>query len=145
MYRYFEDRESLIHAAALEAIRRLNEAIEQAAPEHGPPLDAIRRLLAGLIQVSDQIVFLFNDPGVLENIPKSEQPDRGPVLKLIKRGQRDGTFDNELAPEWIVIALLGLVSRASRAVVEGEMPRHSVVGSVTRIFERGVVASASPK
>ena len=63
-----------------------------------------------------------------------------PVLKLIKRGQKEGAFDSQLSPEWIELALDALTFRACRDSGTGPIPRHTVVGSVIRIFEHGVTS-----
>jgi AcrR family transcriptional regulator len=138
LHRYFADREGLVYAATMDAIRVINEIIAAAATEHGPAIDAMRRVVTDLVPVADQIVFLFGDPAMLRNIPPDDGPNHEPVLKLIKRGQKEGAFDSQLSPEWIELALYALTYRACRDSGTGPIPRHTVVGSVIRIFEHGV-------
>ncbi|WP_179945134.1 TetR/AcrR family transcriptional regulator [Mycobacterium sp. TKK-01-0059] len=138
LHRYFADREGLIHAATMDAIQVVNEIIADAATNHGPAIEAMRRVVAELVRVSDQIVFLFADPAVLRNIPPGQQPNHQPILKLIKRGQKEGAFVSDLSPDWIELALFALILRACRDSGAGAVPRHTVVASVIRIFEHGV-------
>lgn len=138
LHRYFADREGLIYAATTDAIRVVNEIFTDAGTDHGPAIDAMRRVVAELVRVGDQIVFLFADPAVLRNIAPARQPNKQPILKLIKRGQREGAFDSDLSPEWIQLALFALILRACRDSGTGAIPRHTVVASVIRIFEHGV-------
>ena len=141
LHRYFADRDGLIHAATLDSIRVINEIKEVAATEEGPAIDAMRRLITTLVLEADRIVFLFTDPAVLRNIPAEQRPDSAPILDLIRRGQREGAFDPALTPEWIRIALFGLLAKACSEAADGVVPGHSIVGSVIRIFEHGVAQS----
>lgn len=141
LHRYFADRDLLIHQTTLDSIRAIGEATASAATDVGPALEAMRRLITTLVPHGDRIVFLFADPVVLRDIPAEQQPDHGPISSLIDRGRREGVFDAELSVEWIRIALFGLLVRGCREAAHGVVPRHSVVTSLIRIFERGVTPS----
>lgn len=138
LHHYFADRDRLIHEATLDSIRVIRGIIGAAATAEGPALDAMRRVITTLAPESDRIVFLFADPAVLRDIPAEQLPDSAPILELIIRGQREGVFDPELSPEWIRIALFGLLVKACSEAAHGTVPRHSIVPSLIRIFERGV-------
>lgn len=138
VHRYFTDRDRLIYEATLDSIRVISDIMVAAATDEGPAIDAMRRLITTLVPEGDRIVFLFADPAVLRDIPAEHLPNSEPVLELIRRGQQQGTFDPEISAEWIRIALFGLLIKASREAAYGQVPQHSVVPTLIRIFERGV-------
>ncbi|MEB3033671.1 TetR/AcrR family transcriptional regulator [[Mycobacterium] nativiensis] len=140
VHRYFADRDRLIYETTLDSIRVINDIIVVAGTDEGPAIDAMRRLITTLVPEGDRIVFLFADPAVLRDIPAEQLPNSTPILELILRGQQEGTFDPEISAEWIRIALFGLLIKASREAAYGLVPRHSIVPTLIRIFERGVTA-----
>jgi AcrR family transcriptional regulator len=138
LHRYFADRDRLIYEATLDSIRVIGGILAAAATAEGPALDAMRRVITTLAPEGDRIVFLFADPAVLRDIPAEQLPNSAPVLDLIIRGQQEGAFDPELTPEWIRIALFGLLAKACSEAAHGTVSRHSIVPTLIRIFERGV-------
>lgn len=141
VHRYFTDRDRLIYETTLDSIRVIEETIAAAAIDEGPAGEAMRRLITGLVPEGDRIVFLFADPAVLREIPGEQLPNSTPILQLIIRGQHEGAFDPEISAEWIRIALFGLMIKASREAAYGLVDRHTIVPTLTRIFERGVTPS----
>lgn len=138
LHRYFADRDRLIYETTLDSIRVIGDLIAGAATAEGPAIEAMRRVITTLAPQGDRIVFLFADSAALRDIPAEHLPNSAPILELIIRGQREGAFDSELSAEWIRIALFGLLVKASREAAHGVIPRHSIVPSLIRIFERGV-------
>lgn len=140
LHRYFADRDRLIHETTLDSIRVISEILAAAATTEGPAMDAMRRVITTLAPEGDRIVFLFADPAVLRDVPAEQLPNSAPILDLIVRGQQEGAFDPELAPEWIRIALFGLLVKACSEAAHGTVSRHSIVPTLIRLFERGVTA-----
>ena len=137
LHRYFADRETLIYEATLDSIRVLMEAVDEAATEDGPALDAMRRFITAAVSIGERLVFLFGDPAVLRDI-RPAQLNEKLVIDLIKRGQDEGVFDPDLNPTWIRHALYGLILRGCEQAMAGALPRHTVAPLITRTFERGV-------
>ncbi|MBS9533606.1 TetR/AcrR family transcriptional regulator [Mycobacterium sp. M1] len=138
VHRYFADRDRLIYETMVDSIRIIKDCIATAATDDGPAIDAMRRLVTTIAPEGDRVVFLFSDPSVFRDVPADQQPDYGPVTELIVRGQREGAFDPELSADWIRTALFGILIKACREAARGTLPRHSIVPSIIRIFERGV-------
>jgi AcrR family transcriptional regulator len=149
LHRYFADRETLIHEATLDSIRVLTDAVDEAATEDGPSLDAMRRFITAAVSIGERLVFLFGEapvflvgnPPVIGKIPPARFPNEALVVDLITRGQHEGVFDSDLDPTWIQHALYGLVLRGCEQAMAGALPRHTVAPLITRTFERGVRAS----
>ncbi|HEX2316251.1 MAG TPA: TetR/AcrR family transcriptional regulator [Thermomonospora sp.] len=143
LHRYFSDRQELIEAAVEDAFGRIEQAVRDAAPDQGPPLEAMRRLVAAHVDVGEQLVFLFGDPQMLETHTKEGLRDRpsaaeNTMVDLIRRGQAEGVFDPEVDVEWIQQVLWALVYTGLEAAAQGLLPRHGVTATVIRTFENGI-------
>jgi len=141
VHRYFADRDTLIRAATADAIRALQEAIDDASPVQGSALDATRRVISAMVSVADRILFLFGDPRVLAQDPDHAGSAARSVLRLIERGQAEGVFDAELSATWIQHSLWALVYRGCEDAERGELPRHEVARVVARTLEHGICVS----
>jgi AcrR family transcriptional regulator len=138
VHRYFADRPTLIRAATAEAIRALHQAIEDASPGQGPPLDATRRVIAAMVTMADRILFLFGDPRLLQQYFDAALPAAETVLQLIERGQTEGVFDRDLSATWIQHSLWALVYRGCKDAEQGALPPHEVARVVARTLECGI-------
>lgn len=140
LHRHFADRSDLVGAVVLDAIEAISTATVRAAVGDGPPLDALRRLVAAYLDVGDRIRFLFDDPGLMAEHPVIGEfaGDEGPVIGLIERGQADGSFTTALRPEWVERVLWSLVFAAAEAVDDGVLGRHEALSTVLLTLEEGV-------
>ncbi len=137
LHRHFADREELVAAAVEDSLAALGQAVEDAGLDQGPPLEAMRRLVAAMAGVGDRLLFLFGDPRVLEG-REGPAPSDGPVIELIERGQAEGVFDPEVSPGWVEHVLWALVYTAAEEANAGRLPRHGVTATVIRTLENGI-------
>jgi AcrR family transcriptional regulator len=142
LHRYFADRGELVEATVEDSLRALGQAVEDAALDQGPPLEAMRRLVAAMVGVGDRLLFLFGDPRVLEGRGEPAPPDR-PVTALIERGQAAGVFDPEVSPGWIEHVLWALVYTGAEEANAGRLPRSGVPATVIRSLEHGIRTQGS--
>jgi AcrR family transcriptional regulator len=138
VHRYFPDRECLINATIADSVQVVTAAVAAAAPDEGPAVDAMRRVINAMISVGNRILFLFDDPAVLRDLPPESVPDNSYLTRLIQRGQADGVFDAESTTVWLEHTLYGLVRWACQDSKTGLMPQHAAAPAVIRTFERGV-------
>lgn len=138
VHRYFPDRECLMNATIVDSVQVVTAAVAAAAPDDGCPIDAMRRVINAMISAGNRILFLFDDPALTRDMPPESLPDATRLIRLIERGQAEGTFDPEVSSLWIQHALFGLVSWACRDSKNGLMPQHAAAPAVIRTFERGV-------
>ncbi|MFC5751381.1 TetR/AcrR family transcriptional regulator [Actinomadura rugatobispora] len=148
LHRYFADRRELIRAVVDDSLEALERATEEAQIDDGPPVEAMRRLIAAMVGVGERIVFLWGDPRVLEQYGPPTSADAecegevpsvdDPVLRLIERGQREGVFDPEVPAHWIQHVIWSLVFTAFEDAESGVLPRHGVTSTIIRTFENGV-------
>ncbi|MEU5883014.1 TetR/AcrR family transcriptional regulator [Spirillospora sp. NPDC047279] len=142
LHRYYADRDVLVQAVVEDSLAVLQEATEGAGLDQGPPADALRRLVAALVDVGDRALFLWGDPRVLEGYPTAGDPDCEPVddpmIELIERGQAEGAFDPGVSAQWIQHVVWGLIYTGAEDAAYGRIPRHGVAQLVIRTLENGI-------
>jgi AcrR family transcriptional regulator len=146
LHRYFADRDELINSVVADSYQAIQQSVVNADVEHGAPLEAMRRLVAGMVELGDRLLFLFGEPRLAEEYIERE-PDQPPVVRpviqLILRGQQDGVFTSEVSAEWIQHVLWSLVYTACEMSGRNMMSRHEATSTVIRTFEHGVVQPAA--
>ncbi|MFC3994350.1 TetR/AcrR family transcriptional regulator [Nocardiopsis sediminis] len=148
LHRYFHDRDDLLRALVEDSLRGLDRAAADARPHEGPPLEAMRRVVASMVEVGDRLVLLFADPALLEAYGPADTACEGPgdddyLLDLIRRGQADGVFDPGVSDVWIQNTVWALVYTGCELVDKGVLPRHGVAQMVVRTLENGIAAPAA--
>jgi AcrR family transcriptional regulator len=144
LHRHFADREELINAVVEDSLLVVNQSIDEAALGQGPPAEAMRRLVAAMLDVAHRLMFLWGDPRVLEAFeqpaPDEECAEPAPrsVLGMIERGQAEGVFDPKLSADWIQNVLWAVVYTGVDQVDKGSLPRHGVYAMVIRTLENGI-------
>lgn len=142
LHRYFPDRDELVRAAIVDSFAAVEESVRGAAIDQGPVLEAMRRLVAAMVDVGDRLAFMFGDPRMLQDLETADwAPDLSvpTTISLIERGQAEGVFDAQVSAEWIQQVLWALVYTGWEAAEKGELPRHGVTATVIRTLERGIV------
>lgn len=142
LHRYFPERDGLVRAAVEHALEVIGAAIAEAQPETGHPRDAMRRVVAALASTSEAIMFVFGDQSLIRDVVPTAEPalptPHDPVIGLIRRGQAEGVFVDQLTAEWIQQVLWGLAYTAFEQVAQGALAKFDVVATVTRTLERGI-------
>lgn len=141
LHRHFTDRAELLAAATADANETITAAVTDADTAHGDAREALRRLVAGLIEAGDHIVFLFYSYASTDDdhddAEQGNTDDRA-VTDLIRRGQRDGAITGDLDAKWIEHALWSLVFAGCEDTRSGGLPRHIVIANVIRTLEGGI-------
>ncbi|MEU9338739.1 TetR/AcrR family transcriptional regulator [Streptomyces sp. NPDC048290] len=145
LHRYFPDRDQLLHAAVLDSLELIDKAVRDAAPEQGPPAEAMRRLVTSVVGVGDRMLFAFGETQLLEDATRDLAEDEGEaterlVLELIERGQRDGVFDSGVSAAWIMQVMWSLVYAGAESAQLGTLPAPGITAHVVRALEGGVLA-----
>lgn len=140
LHRYFPEREELLAATYQEALSEIGRAMDEAAVEEGPALEAMRRVVAAHVEAGDWVTFAFGDTAneAFDDAPSGTDPEPDILTDLVKRGQREGAFDPDADPNWVVQVLWALVFTGLERAERGHMPRHSVAPTVVRTLERGI-------
>lgn len=124
VYAHFPTREQLLEAALQRAVRRAAAAVEAAAPDLGPPLEALDRLVAAGWQVLER--FWGMAAATMASVPHDRhhqlhEPAMVPVWRLIERGRREGAFREDLPAEWLVACTYALFHAAAAEVRAGHL------------------------
>lgn len=146
LHRYFPERDGLVRAAVEHALEAIGGAIAEAQPDTGHPLQAMRRVVAALASTSEAIMFVFGDQSLVRDVVPTAKPDlptpHDPVIELIRRGQDEGVFDDQLSAEWMQQVLWGVSYTAFEQVAQGVLTKFDVAATVTRTLEQGITAKA---
>lgn len=146
LHRYYPERDGLVRAAVEYALEAIGGAIAEAEPDAGHPLEAMRRVVAALASQSEAIMFVFGDQSLVREVVPTVEPDLpsppDPVIDLIRRGQAEGVFDDQLSAEWIQQVLWGVSYTAFEQVTRGAMAKFDVTATVNRTLEQGITAKA---
>ncbi|MFD4211158.1 TetR/AcrR family transcriptional regulator, partial [Micromonospora tulbaghiae] len=67
LHRYFPDRDVLVHAAVADSYLVIQQSIQDAAVDQGTALEAMRRLVAAIVDTGGRMLFLYGDSRVLED------------------------------------------------------------------------------
>jgi AcrR family transcriptional regulator len=143
LHRYFADRDELVRAAIDDSFQVLTQSVTGAAIHEGPAMDALRRLVAALVDTGDRLLFLFGDTRTLEGVDLGTAQSEDHLADLVRRGQQEGVFDPEITPYWFEQVLHALVYTACLAASEGKMPRHGVTATVIRTLENGIAKGST--
>ncbi|WP_203031330.1 TetR/AcrR family transcriptional regulator [Frankia nepalensis] len=146
LHRYFPERDGLLRAAVEHALEAVGRAIAEAEPDRGHPLEAMRRVVAALASVSEAIMFVFGDQALMRDVVPTADPDpptpRDPVIDLIRRGQAEGVFDDQLSAEWLQQVLWAVSYTAFEQVELGALAKFDVAATVSRTLEQGITTRA---
>lgn len=146
LHRYFPERDGLVRATTEFALESVATAIAEAEPHTGAPLEAMRRVVAALASASDAILFVFGDQSLVRDVVPDTEPDlptpHDPVIELVRRGQAEGVFDDQLSAEWIQQVLWGVAYTAFEQVERGALAKFDVTPTVIRTLEHGITAGA---
>jgi AcrR family transcriptional regulator len=140
VYAHYESRAALLSAVAARALDRTLEAIDAAAPEAGPPEEALARLIDAWwwtvephARVLEALAPAFTSD---EEIHDFHAPILERVERLIRRGRRAGTFDRELPVGWLAAAFLGLMHTAAEEVAAGRIAADAAGRALRRSVPR---------
>jgi TetR/AcrR family transcriptional regulator, mexCD-oprJ operon repressor len=135
LYFHFPDRERLLGAVVDRAVRRWVAATEQVEPHHGPPAEALSRLIdAGWQEISRSSHIARAASAQLD--PDAVRAAHGAgvemVRRLVRRGRRDGSFRTDVPVEWLVSAFFGLIHTARDDVSAGRLSSRAAQRALSR-------------
>jgi AcrR family transcriptional regulator len=145
VYAHYDSRAALLSAVAARALARTLAAIDAAAPETGPPAEALERLTEAWWHTVARHARVLQALGPAFATSEEVHDFHAPILerveRLIERGQQAGDFDRELPVAWVAAAFLGLMHTAAEAVAAGRLTHdeadHALRRSVPRVFGYG--------
>jgi TetR/AcrR family transcriptional regulator, mexCD-oprJ operon repressor len=130
VYAHFGDRERLLEALVERAIRRAMTAIETAEPERGPPVEALRRLVAASwveLGHHEDIAHAAGAELGPHAMHRAHETARAAILKIVERGRREGTFRTDVTAGWQATICLALIHAAAEEVRTGAIESNAAL------------------
>jgi AcrR family transcriptional regulator len=123
IHRRFASRQALIDALALSAARQLAQAVDDGRPDTAPPLVAMHRITAGVLQVKGAWTFALG----LAADPESEAAvlqrdiDRR-CIAVLQRAQDSNLIDPAADLDWVRRVYYALLGESLRGAPDGADP-----------------------
>lgn len=131
LYAHFPSREVLLEAVLDRTIAEAGEVIKKAAPEEGPAIEALRRLLRTSWHALDQHRKLF-DLAQRELGPVRLRQRHREVVDhvegLLARGREEGVIRTDLPLNWLVTTVYSLLHAAAEDVNTGQLEAEDAAG-----------------
>ena len=128
IYMHFPTRDALIDAVTTKAIADATTVIEQAEPERGDPVEALRRVISAAWQTLSRYHALvtINTRRPYHEIREHHGPALAALQPLIERGQHAGAFRADVPASWHLAMLLALIHAASAELRNGTITENNV-------------------
>ncbi len=141
VHRYFKERSDLLAALSVYASEQVVAAGERARLDDGSAPEALARLCRELFELGDLLMLLFVDPPIVEWPDWDEETDFDrAMLRVIERGQGDGTIDPAGPPIWIQHIMWALIYSAWEHVRNNGASKHDALA----LCERAIRKSLAP-
>ncbi|MFF3783357.1 TetR/AcrR family transcriptional regulator [Streptomyces sp. NPDC001933] len=123
IHRRFANRQALIEALATSAARQLAQAVDDGRPDTAPPLVAIHRITANVLQVKGAWAFAL---GLAED-PDSEaaalqQDISRRCIAVLERARADKLIDEAADLDWVRRVYYALIGESLRGNTDGTDP-----------------------
>jgi AcrR family transcriptional regulator len=140
VYAHFRSREALLEAVSARALEQTLTALDGAAPQDGPPAEALDRLVvawwANVARHARVLETLASAHPTAEAVHALHLPVLDRLGRLIRRGQRSGAFDRRLPPAWLASAFLGLMHASADEVAAGRVTADEAGAALRRAVPR---------
>jgi len=145
IYMHFPTRDALIDAVTAKAIADATTVIEQAEPERGDPVEALRRVISAAWQTLSRYHALvtINTRRPYHEVREHHGPALAALQPLIERGQHAGAFRADVPASWHLAMLLALIHSASGELRNGTIAQDNVESALLASVI-GAVHTASP-
>ncbi|MEV4478405.1 TetR/AcrR family transcriptional regulator [Micromonospora coxensis] len=123
IHRRFANRQALIDALASSAARQLAQAVDDGRPDTAPPLVAMHRITANVLQVKSAWAFALG----LQAAPDSEaallhQDIARRCIAVLKRAQADKLIDEAADLDWVRRVYYALLGESLQGDPDGADP-----------------------
>ncbi len=125
LYRHFPTRESLLEAIRTQGLVDGEEAVQACRLDEGSATEALARLMAAWLELGDRYRVIVVNPSKPDNLGARAREERldEAMQKLVRRGQAEGEFSQDMPPMWGASALGALLVAAIKGVGEGRIGR----------------------
>ncbi|MET9063871.1 TetR/AcrR family transcriptional regulator [Streptosporangium sandarakinum] len=123
IHRRFANRQALIEALASSAARQLAQAVEDGRPDTAPPLVAMHRITANVLQVKSAWAFALELPADPDSEAAALQRDIARrCTAVLKRAQADKLIDEAADLDWVRQVYYALIRESLHGDADGADP-----------------------
>jgi AcrR family transcriptional regulator len=147
VYAHFPTWTALLEAAVERAVQQTMTALRSVHPDHGPPIQALDRMLAVTWQRLARYQAMAAAVAELltpEAVTRTHQAAHHTIGALLERGQADGSFRTDLPARWLVTASIALVHACNDEVRAGHIDQHDAIRILTTSV-RGLLTATWPR
>jgi TetR/AcrR family transcriptional repressor of mexCD-oprJ operon len=129
IYMHFPTRESLLDAVMEKATAQVAQAIREAEPERGEPVEALERVIRATWKELSQFhgVLAVNISRLSpKELRRRHLPMTTQFIPLLERGQADGVFRSDASAEWLIAVVRAIVHLASTELQAGRISQAEV-------------------
>ena len=126
---HFPTRESLLDAVMENATAQVAQAIREAEPERGEPVEALERVIRATWKELGQFhgVLAINIGRLsTKELRRRHLPMTTQFIPLLERGQADGVFRSDVSAEWLIAVIRAIVHLASTELQAGRLSQADV-------------------
>lgn len=140
LHRYFPSREVLLVELAHRALALTAEVILNSRLEADSVAVSLRRLVEALLPLGDKLYFLLNEHiwDVEPSLAEAEQVVQLPVMRLLQRGQAEGSLRPDLSLNWLMYFLNYTLYGAWQAIHDGVLAKREAPQIVVESILRGI-------
>jgi AcrR family transcriptional regulator len=139
LYRYFPDRESLLHALAAQALAEAATRLADAGLEHAPVDEAIERIVRAIVAVGDRYAVIVREQVKFE--PAEAKRCLGaPMRAVFERGVESGLIRDDISVEVLLELFGGALQAAIKLTQRGELGLEDASAATAAVFLDGARA-----
>ncbi|QFG22063.1 TetR/AcrR family transcriptional regulator [Actinomadura sp. WMMB 499] len=123
IHRRFANRQALIDALASSAAHQLAQAVDDGRPDTAPPLVAMHRITANVLQVKSAWAFSLGlpaSPGSEAAVLQQDIARR--CIAVLRRAQADGLIDQAADLDWVRRVYYALIGESLHGDPDDEDP-----------------------
>ncbi|MGW2143293.1 TetR/AcrR family transcriptional regulator [Nonomuraea bangladeshensis] len=123
IHRRFANRQALVEALASSAARQLAQAVDDGRPDTAPPLVAMHRITANVLQVKSAWAFALGLPAVPGSEADVIQQEIGRACTaVLRRAQADKLIDPSADLDWVRRVYYALIGESLHGDADGADP-----------------------
>ena len=138
VHRYYPERTDLLRALAVYVHALSSEAITQADPQHGRPVDALRRVVECQLDLGPIVLFAYNEPTIASDPELMAHLDTGDEA-IIEVLTRVSTERAATPPGWARRVFWALLQAGYEAAKQDGTPRHQIVDAIMASLTEGTI------
>lgn len=140
VYRHFASREHLVRAIHDRALQDARDAVLSSRPDDGSPQEALERSITAILRVADRYRLLRAIPRGDAELRQRAEEVGAPLVALVQRGQRDGSFRTDVPARWVASAIGALVQAVTASIIDGEVREQDGTRLVMTTLVDGIAA-----